>query len=125
MILCDCGEIIKNGSFKDYINKDGTFKAYIKTSANPSTCTIGHHKCGLIFDFFDHKSSKKYSSKNELKCLAVRFAEKNGLEQSDIGKFLLEVDRLKSSGKLADSDVLLTAYKKINDAKIIKIIKSI
>lgn len=115
MILCECGEIIKNGSFKDYIVKNGSFKAYIKTTSNPSTCTIGHHKCGLIFDFVDNKRPKKYSSKNELKCIAASFAEKNDVEQNNVGKFLLEVDRLKSSGKLSDYDILLTAYKKMND----------
>ena len=109
MILCECGEIVK----------DGTFKDYIKTSANPSTCTIGHQKCGMIFDFFDNNRPKKYSSKNELKCLAVCFAEKNDLEQKNIGKFLLEVDRLKSLGKLSDRNILLGAYKKMNDTKII------
>ena len=109
MILCECGEIVK----------DGTFKDYIKTSANPSTCTIGHQKCGLIFDFFDDKRPKKYSSKNELKCLAVRFAEINDLEQKNIGKFVLEVDRLKSSGRLSDRDILLAAYDKMNDIKIV------
>ena len=105
MILCECGEIIK----------DGTFKDYIKTSVNPSTSTIGHQKCGLIFDFFDNKRPKKYSSKKELKSLAVFFAEKNDLEQKNIGKFLLEVDRLKSSGKFSDYDILLAAYKNLNN----------
>ena len=105
MILCECGEIIKDGIFKDYI----------KTSANPSTCTIGHQKCGLLFDFFNHDTPKKYSSKNELKSIAVCFAEKNDMEQNDIGKFLLEVDRLKSSGILSDHEILLAAYKKMND----------
>ena len=108
MILCECGEIIK----------DETFKDYIKTSANPSTCTIGHQKCGLIFNFFDNEISKKYSSKNELKCLAMCFAEKNDLELKNVGKFLLEVDRLKSSGKLSDRDILLAAYKKTHDVEI-------
>lgn len=43
------------------------------------------------------------------------FAEKNDLEQKNIGKFLLEVDRLKSSGKFSDYDILLAAYKNLND----------
>ena len=102
MILCECGEIIKDGIFKDYI----------KTSANPSTCTIGHQKCGLIFNFFDGKKPKKYSSRKELKSLAVWFAKKNNMEQNNIGKFLVEVDRLKSSGKLSDHEILLAAYEK-------------
>lgn len=104
MILCECGEIIKGETFKDYI----------KTSANPSTCTIGHQKCGLLFNFFDGNKTKKYSSRKELKNLAVWFAKKNNIEQINIGKFLVEVDRLKSSGKLSDNDILLTAYKKLD-----------
>lgn len=103
MILCECGEVIKGGTFKDYI----------KTSANPSTSTIGHQKCGIIFDFFDNKMPKKYSSRTELKCLAMRFAEKNTIDQNTIGQFLLEVDRLKSSGNLSDCDILLSAYQRL------------
>jgi len=110
MILCECGEIIKGATFKDYI----------KTSANPSTSTIGHQKCGLIFDFYDCKVPKKYSSRKELKCLAVRFAEKNNLNQNGIGKFLLEVDRLKSGGKLSDNDILLAAYQRLENVQDIK-----
>jgi len=40
-------------------------------------------------------------------------------EINNIGKFLVEVDRLKSSGKLSDCDVLLAAYKKLNDIEIL------
>jgi len=100
MILCECGEFIKGNTFKDYI----------KTSANPSTPTIGHCKCGLIFDFFDYEKPKKYSSKKELKSLAIRFAEQRKLELDIIEKFMLEVDRLKSSGRLSDYDILMTAF---------------
>jgi hypothetical protein len=100
MILCECGEFIEGETFKDYI----------QTSANPSTSTIGHKKCGLIFNFLDNKMPKRYSSRKELKSLAMRFAEKNNLDQNTLGKFLLEVDRLKSLGKLSDGDILLTAY---------------
>lgn len=103
MILCECGEFIEGE----------TFKAYIKNSANPSTSTIGHQKCGLIFDFFDNKMPKRYSSRKELKSLAMRFAEKKNLDQNTIGKFLLEVDRLKSLGKLSDYDILLTTYRRL------------
>ncbi|MGP8322635.1 MAG: hypothetical protein ACT6FG_01390 [Methanosarcinaceae archaeon] len=109
MILCECGEIIKGEIFKDYI----------KSSFNPSTCTIGHQKCGFIFDFFDGKKPKKYSSRKELKCIALRFAKKNKLEQNNIGVFLVEVDRLKSSGTLSDYDILLTAYKKLNEFQLV------
>jgi hypothetical protein len=100
MILCECGEFIERDTFKDYI----------KTSMNPSTTTIGHKKCGLIFNFIDGKKLKKYSSKKELKILAMTYAEKNKLEYEAIERFLLEVDRLKSLGSLSDYDILMTAF---------------
>jgi len=103
MILCECGEFIEGDTFKDYI----------RTSANPSTSTIGHKKCGMIFNFFDGKMPKRYSSKKELKSLAMKFAEKNNMDQNTLGKFLLEVDRLKSLGKLSDCDILLTTYRRL------------
>lgn len=56
---------------------------------------------------------KRYSSRKELKSLAMRFAEKNNLDQNDLGKFLFEVDRLKSLGKLSDYNILLTTYRKL------------
>ena len=46
MILCECGELIKKN----------TFKEYIQTSVNPSTATIGHNTCGMIFNFIDDKN---------------------------------------------------------------------
>ncbi len=102
-IICECGEIIENCIFKDYI----------KTSKSPSTPTIGHKKCGHIFNFIDDKtSSKYYSSKKELKSLAIRFAEKRNLDYAAVERFLLEVDRLKSCGNLTDSDILITAFQK-------------
>jgi hypothetical protein len=103
MIICECGEIIENGTFRDYI----------KTSASPSTPTIGHRKCGHIFNFIDGKRPKKYSSRTELKNLAMRFAGKNNLESEAIGRFLLEVDRLKSNGSLSDCDILIKAFNNI------------
>lgn len=103
MIICECGEIIEGNTFRDYI----------KTSACPSTSTIGHHKCGRIFNFIDDKIPNKYSSRIELKILAMRFAEKNKLETGDVGRFLIEVDRLKSGGNLSDCDILILAFKKI------------
>ena len=103
MILCECGEFIEEKTFKDYI----------PTSANPSTYTIGHKKCGLIFNFLDNLLPKKYSSRKELKSLAMRFAEINNLDQDNLDKFLVEVDRLKSLGKLSDYDILLTTYRKL------------
>ncbi|MCX9025061.1 MAG: hypothetical protein OIN85_03070 [Candidatus Methanoperedens sp.] len=103
MLICECGEIIKGF----------TFKEYIKTSANPSTPTIGHEKCGYIFDFIDDKRTKKYSSRIELKSLAMRFAEKNTLSYETIEKFLIEVDQLKSNGSLSDCEILITAFQKV------------
>jgi hypothetical protein len=99
MILCECGEFIEGR----------TFRCYIKTSLNPSTSTIGHRSCGLIFDFVDGDLPKRYSSKIELKSLAIRFGEINKLEYREIERFLIEVDRLKSKGKLSDMEVLLKA----------------
>ena len=90
----------------------GTFKDYIKTSANPSTRTIGHKNCGLIFNFIDEKNPKKYSSRKELKILAGKFAEKNLLPEY-VAQFLLGVDRLKSRGRLQDSEILVRAYREV------------
>ena len=103
MILCECGEFIEGETFKDYI----------QTSANPSTSTIGHKKCGLIFDFFDNKMPKKFSSRKELKSLAMKFSDTKNLDENAFGKFLIEVDRLKSLGKLSDCDILLMAYSRL------------
>ncbi|NJD51991.1 MAG: hypothetical protein FIB07_03900 [Candidatus Methanoperedens sp.] len=100
MILCECGEIIDGNTFKDYI----------KTSANPSTPTIGHKKCGHIFNFIDQKQSKKYSSKIELKMLSMAFAKKNNFEIEKTEKFLLEVDKLKSTGNLTDNEIIIKAF---------------
>lgn len=99
--------------------EEDTFKDYIKTSASPSTRTIGHRKCGIIFNFIDGKSPKKYSSRKELKILAAKFAAKNELLKQNTEKFLLEVDRLKSQGKLSDAEILIGAYKKILETKSI------
>ncbi len=89
------------------------FKDFIKTSAGPSTPTIGHKKCGHIFNFIDGKMPKKYSSRKELKSLAMRLADKNNLESGTIERFLIEVNRLKSSGNLSDRDILVEAFKKV------------
>lgn len=102
IIICECDELIEGDTFIDYT----------KTSANPSTRTIGHRRCGLIFNFIDEKIPKKYSSKKELKILAGKFAEKN-LPSEYTAHFLLEVDRLKSQGKLQDSDILIKAYREV------------
>lgn len=102
-IICECGEIIRGSTFKDYI----------KTSACPSTSTIGHEKCGYIFNFIDDKMPRKYSSRKELKSLAIRFAEKNNLKNGAIEIFLLEVDRMKSGGILSDREILTSAIQKV------------
>lgn len=94
--------------------REDAFKDYIKTSRNPSTRTIGHRNCGLIFNFVDGKRPKKYSSRKELKVLAAKFAESNNLSPEENGKFLLEVDRLKSCGKLSDDRILVYAYQKVS-----------
>lgn len=101
--MCECGEIID----------DDTFKDYIKTSANPSTPTIGHKKCGHIFNFIDGKMPKIYSSKRELKSKAVNYAEKHKLSYEEIECLLIEVDRLKSSGNLSDGEILSSAFRQI------------
>lgn len=97
--------------------EENTFKAYTKTSANPSTRTIGHRKCGIIFNFIDSNIPKKYSSRKELKILAAKFADKNELLMENTEKFLLEVDRLKSRGQFSDAEILIGAYRKILESK--------
>lgn len=101
MILYECGEVIGNFKFRDYI----------KTSANPSTPTIGYQKCNLVFNFIDDKFPRRYSSRKEFKSLAMGFAEKNNMDINVIGKFLVEIDRLKSIGNLSDNDILIAAFK--------------
>jgi len=63
--------------------------------------------------FYWWKNAKKYSSKIELKSLALRFADKNNFEQETISRFLVEVDRLKSNGALSDGEILIKAIQKI------------
>jgi len=103
MIICECGEVIDGGTFRDYI----------KTTANPSTPTIGHEKCGCIFNFIDEKMPRKYSSRRELKSIAIRFAEKNNFESGNIEKFMIQVDKLKSNGNLSDNQILHKAFNNI------------
>ena len=103
MILCECGELIDREIFREYI----------KTSVCPSSSTIGHEKCGYIFNFIDDKMPKKYSSRKELKVLAMRFAEKNKMQTGDAEKFMVEVDRLKSMGNMSDNKILIIAFQKI------------
>jgi hypothetical protein len=103
MILCDCGEIIDGDTFRDYI----------KTSANPSTSTVGHQKCGRIFNFVDDEMPKQYSSKTELKSIVMKFAVKNNMSIDAVERLLIEVDRLKSSGNLSDGEILVKALRNI------------
>jgi hypothetical protein len=56
---------------------------------------------------------RKYSSKRELKSLAMRFAEKNIFERGNIEKFMIQVDKLKSSGNLSDNQILHKAFNNI------------
>lgn len=107
IFLCECRKVIREDTRED------TFKDYISTSRNPSTRTTGHRSCGLIFNFVDGKCPKKYSSRKELKVLAVTFAKINELLPEETGKFLLEVDRFKSSGKLSDDRILVYAYQNV------------
>lgn len=44
--------------------------------------------------------------------MAIGFAERN-LENEAIGKFMIEVDRLKSKGNLSDYDILIKAFQEI------------
>jgi hypothetical protein len=57
--------------------------------------------------------SKQYSSKTELKSIAMKFAEKHKLSYKVIECLLIEVDRLKSSGNLSDSEILSLAFREI------------
>jgi hypothetical protein len=100
MILCECGKFIEGC----------TFKCYINTSSNPSTPTIGHRSCGLVFDFIDGMLPRRYSSKIELKSIALHFAEIHELNYQEIERLFIEVDRLKSKGKLSDMEILLKAF---------------
>lgn len=101
LILCECGDFVENHTFKDYI----------ESSYGPSTPTIGHVDCGLIFNFIDEGMPKRFSSKKELKVIAGKFAIIKGINDELHGSFLLEVDRLKSEGTLSDMNILFRAFK--------------
>jgi len=102
MIICECGKFISSA------NK---FKDFIKTTSNPSTPTFGHTECGFIFNLVDGGLPKKYSSKKELKSMAMAFAGKKKLSNSSTQKFLLLVDRLKRDGNRSDHNILMEAYR--------------
>ncbi len=103
LMLCECGEFIENNTFKDYI----------KTSANPSTPTLGHQDCGFIFNFIDGALPKRYSSRKELKAIAMKFIQKKDISEASIGPFFLEVDRLKTTGNLSDGEIIYKAFENI------------
>ena len=105
MILCECGK---------FISSTNKFRDYIKTASNPSTPTFGHSECGFIFNLVDGKLPKKYSSKKELKGMAMAFAEEKKLSNSSTQKFLLLVDRLKRGSDFSDYTILMEAYKQIS-----------
>jgi hypothetical protein len=102
-ILCECGEFVQGHIFKDYI----------PTTISPSTPTFGHSGCGLIFNLVNGELPKSFSTRIQLKSIAMRFAEMNKMEEELVSLFMLEVDRLKTSGKLCDIDILISAYKKV------------
>jgi hypothetical protein len=102
-ILCECGEFVQGHTFKDYI----------PTSIGPSTSTFGHCGCGLIFNLVDGELPKSFSTRVQLKSIAMRFAEMNKMEDESVCLFLLEVDRLKSWGNICDIDILFAAHKTV------------
>ena len=102
-ILCECGEFVQGHTFKDYI----------PTSISPSTPTFGHSGCGMIFNLVDGELPKSFSTRVQLKSIAMRFAEMNKMEDEFVGIFLLEVDRLKSRGTICDIDILIAAHKTV------------
>ena len=106
MILCECGEFIDANTFKDYI----------KTSSNPTTATMGHKNCGIIFNFVDGEPPRRYSSRINLKIMAGKFAKKRDMDYEKIGPFLLEVDRLKSKSDLPDADIIFQAFQSVQSA---------
>lgn len=104
-ILCECGEFVRGH----------TFKEYIPTSIGPSTPTFGHSGCGLIFDLVDGELPKRFSTRIQLKGIAMRFAEMNKMEADLAGRFLLEVDRLKSRGNISDIEILVAAHNTVKE----------
>lgn len=104
MIICECGK---------FIGSADRFRDFIKTSSSPSTSTFGHSGCGFIFNLVDGKPPKKYSSKKELKSLAMAFASKNGLSNQATQRFLLLVDRLKRGSNFSDYDILTEVQKQL------------
>ena len=65
----------------------------------------------MLFNFIDEGMPKRYSSKRELKSIAMKFAAKCQMSDEVVGIFLLKVDIEKSNGKFSDAEVLLRAFK--------------
>lgn len=105
MIICECGEVVGKNRFK----------AYIKTTCNPSTSTFGHNICGIIFNFVDSNFNERYSSKIQLKVIARKFADSMRMSSKDIEKFMLHVDRLKRSGSLTDFTIIKRACESMHE----------
>jgi len=78
-----------------------------------TSSTFGHSGCGLIFNLVNGELPKSFSTRIQLKGIAMRFAEMNKMEEEVVGLFLLEVDRLKSRGTICDIDILIAAHKTI------------
>jgi hypothetical protein len=79
-ILYECGEFVQGHTFKDYI----------PTTIGPSTSTFGHCGCGLIFNLVDGNLPKSFSTRIQLKGIAMRFAEMNKIGAESVGLFLLD-----------------------------------
>jgi len=56
---------------------------------------------------------KSFSTRVQLKSIAMRFAEMKKMEDEFVCLFLLEVDRLKSRGYICDIDILISVHKTI------------
>jgi hypothetical protein len=67
----------------------------------------------LLLNLVDQGLPKRYSSRKELKTLAMNFSKKLNLDNRATELFLLEVDRLKSKGILSDGEIIARAHKKI------------
>jgi hypothetical protein len=56
---------------------------------------------------------RSYSSKTELKSLAMKYAKSRRMDDTTIGEFLLEVDRIKSTKNLSDGEIIILASRKV------------
>lgn len=67
IFIFECGKLVRVKARYE------TFKDCINTSQNPSTRTLGHRNCGVIFSFVDGNPPKMHSSRKELKMLEITF----------------------------------------------------